>query len=411
MKRKAIAIILLSSFLFASCSKQVEETTAEETTTTTTEETTEETTTATPTPAPPTATPTPMPSPTPVPERDGTFRFANPFNNPGVMSYEELDTNLDEDRLSWFTDLFFTEWYYNWGGIEEEPLIEYSYLHYSLATGDGMNFRAAWLYTSYNDPRDCDPYACCHMLQEDGFDIQADVDEFIEFADNYEYPDDLCYYGGDAICTPMSVVDAQVQEFTGYSNSELAHPFGACTYNGQTYVVDGPTREGGYSASECVAGYEFEDGTVVLIFGQSQSYSGPGTICTMVPNGDGTYRILNNHTLNGIYMEGNFRDEISSDDLLETITTEVNENSFWVPDCADVQYHYDECIRFSVYLSRNAYLAAYGVIFEDPLLQAWFECYSWYEPIIPESEFDYSVMSDVELANIQACDDLLAELS
>ena len=410
MKRKAIAIILLSSFLFASCSKQVEETTTiEETSATTTEATTEETTTATPTPRPPTATPTPRPSPTPMPERDGTFWFANPFTNPAQMDMEELNCNIDEERLTWFYDLFFTGWFYSWEDIEQEPLIGYSSLNYNLALGDGMNFRPAWINSTYNDPRDCNPYYSCFYLQEDGFDIQADIDEFTEFAENYEYPEDLIDCGGDAICTPMSVIEAQVQEFTGYSNSELSHPFGTCTYNGQTYVVDGPTREGGYGAPAVISGYEYEDGTVILFF----AYSGnvPGSVCTMVPNGDGTYRILNNHNPGCIFMEGSFRDEMSSEELLELITAEVYEVDMWIPDGVDVQYHYDECIRFSVYLSRNAYLAAYGVIFEDPLLQAWFECYSWYEPIIPESEFDYSVMSDVELANVQACDDLLAEYS
>ena len=407
MKNKAIAIILLSSFLFASCSKQVEETTtAEETTTTTTEETTEETTTAAPAP---TATPTPMPSPTPIPERDGTVRFANPFNSDGTFEESMFEGDLDEDRLTGFTDLFFTSWYYYWGGIEEEHLVGYSYQNFELALGDGMNYRAAWLYTSYNDPRDCNPYIPCDYLQEDGFDIQGSVDEFTAFADGFDNPDDLCEWGGDAMCTPLSVIDAQVQEFTGYSNSELAHPFGACTYSGQSYVVYGPTREGGYSQGECVAGYEMEDGTVVLVFGQPNSYSSPATICTMAPNGDGTYRILNNHLLKLIFMEGNVHGEITSDELRELITADVDEVINFSNDDVDMQYHYDEAIRFSVYLSRNAYLAAYGVIFEDPLLQVIFESCSWYEPIIPESEFDYSVMSDVELANVQACDDLLAE--
>ena len=408
MKHKAIALILLSSFFFASCGKQTEETTAEETTTTTVE-TTEETTSAVPTPRPPTATPTPRPSPTPIPVRDGSFRFANPFTSNAVMDIDNLDCNLDEDRLAFFTDLFYTDWFYGWADIETEPLVGYSYERYELAIGGGENFRAAWLYTSYNDPRNCDPYACCYYLQEDGFDIQADIDEFREFADSFEYPEDLCEYGGDAIVTPMDIIDAQVREFTGYSNSELSHPFGTCTYNGQTYVVDGPTRQGGYTMSQCVAGYEYEDGTVILFFAGSDQYSAPGAVCTMAPNGDGTYRILNNHTTGNIVIEGNVRNEMSSEDLLTSITDAVNENGYWVPDNVDIQYHYDECIRFSVYLSRNAYLAAYGVIFDDPLLQAWFECYSWYEPIIPESEFDYSVMSDVELANVQACDELLAE--
>ena len=69
-----------------------------------------------------------------------------------------------------------------------------------------------------------------------------------------------------------------------------------------------------------------------------------------------------------------------------------------------------ESLRFSAYVSRNAYLASYGVIFDDPLLQFWFESCSWYEPVIPESEFDYSVMSDIELSNIEQADALLAEL-
>ena len=91
MKRKAIAIILLSSFLFASCSKQVEETTtAEETTTTTTEETTEETTRATPTPRP-TATPTPRPSPTPAETTEETEEEEVDYD-----AYEVIMNGIDE---------------------------------------------------------------------------------------------------------------------------------------------------------------------------------------------------------------------------------------------------------------------------------------------------------------------------
>ena len=394
-KRKVLTLLLTASVALASCGKAP----VEETTEVTTEETTTtvaETTAATPTPRP-TATPTPLPTATPTPiPRDGTARFADPFDDESEKDFLSLN-EMSDDTLQGFTDLFFTDWYWEFPESAEE-MERIGDSTYYLIPDNGLNYRPAWLYTSYRDPRDCNPYIDAGWLQYDGYVFGGPEDE------------------GIAYLTPSSVADAQIREFTGYSNSELSNPLGISeSHNGETYVVFGPMTNGGIPAYDCISGRELEDGNVILVFGNSEAGGGlvfnTGTIAVMAPNGDGTYRILNNHNTRNIITYGSADNEVSSDMLREGITEAIDRRgvNFGMPDDAD-QYDVDESLRFSAYVSRNAYLASYGVIFDDPLLQFWFESCSWYEPVIPESEFDYSVMSDIELSNIEQADALLAEL-
>ena len=105
-KRKVLTLLLTASVALASCGKAP----VEETTEVTTEETTTtvaETTAATPTPRS-TATPTPFPTATPTPiPRDGTARFADPFNDESEKDFLSLN-EMSDDTLQGFTDLFFS---------------------------------------------------------------------------------------------------------------------------------------------------------------------------------------------------------------------------------------------------------------------------------------------------------------
>ncbi len=357
-----------------------------------------------------TNTPTVSPETEPVVIRTphDVIGFSDPFDNE-ARHYFEFSNTMSDEELQFFTDMFYDGWYYYWSDIEEETLVDYDFLHFAVALGDGMNFRPAWLYTSYDDPRDCNPYVACYWLKHEGFDINTCIDEYITDTEMLDSDNDRCIYGGAALLTPADVIEDQVLEFTGYSNSELSYPFAYTEYEGSLYVCDGPTRQGGYSMIPCLAGTTLDDGTVILLFTNDNHYYhyGPHSLAMMAPNGDGTYRILNNHRLEGVSVTGDLYNEVSSEDIVAGFEASFEQNML---DEIDRENNYDACLKFSVYLTRNTYLAAYGVIFEDPLLQFWFESCSWYQPLIEERDFDYSTLSDIELHNVEEADSLLAEL-
>ena len=386
MKKRSILSALLIASILVGCGKaETEETTtttASETTTaeTTVEETTEETTEATPTPVP-----------TPVEEEP-----AGPFEDQAVYDFATVN-EFSEEQLQEFYDLFYTDWFYGCNDSEMELIAQGDETQYFEIAGNGINFRPAWLFTSYSDPRDCNPYIACNWLQHDGHNIPGSEEDV-----------------GVAFVTEADIIDAQIREFTGYGNSELAFPMGNSTYNGVSYVIWGPATNGGWGQDNVLAGMQTEDGRVIVLVGyRTDNVGTTAAIAVLEPNEDGTYRFVNNHRISRSFIVGSTEEEITAEDLRNSITEELDNTAygdFYLTE-DDYQYDTEESLRFSVYLSRNAYLASYGVIFDDPLLQFWFGAYDWYEPTIPESEFDYSVMSDIEQANVAEADALLSELN
>ena len=386
MKKERLLSILLIAGLIAGCSQKTEETTeAIETTVaeTTTVETTEETTTVETTEETTTET------------TAASVKTASPFDEESAYDYSKVN-ELSDDELQYFYDLFYTEWFY---GIEGDPEAVSTIGDVTVFEVSELNYRPAWLYTSYNDPRDCNPYVAADWLQHDGFQLDVVNEEDI----------------GVAFVSKYDVIDAQIKECTGFSNSELDHPMGkSASFNGTEYVVFGPHTNGGWGQDKVLSGVKTEDGKVILLVGYQTDKTGTTSAITVLePNEDGTYRFVNNHRLNKSLIIGSTEEEISSEDLRENIMEQVGKhgyNSIFISE-EDYQYDIDESLRFSAYLSRNVYLAAHGVIFEDPLLNFWFGAYSWYEPTVSESEFDYSELSAIELHNVNEADALLEELS
>ena len=72
-----------------------------------------------------------------------------------------------------------------------------------------------------------------------------------------------------------------------------------------------------------------------------------------------------------------------------TLYEYYNENSF------------DDYDEFEMYFLYYEYYARHGVIFDDPVLKLYFEATTWYNGTIPEEEFDESVFTPVEAANVE----------
>lgn len=63
-------------------------------------------------------------------------------------------------------------------------------------------------------------------------------------------------------------------------------------------------------------------------------------------------------------------------------------------------YDVDHLTETQLCVARNEILARHGWIFEDKLLREYFYSKEWYKPSIPGKQFDYSVLSSAEQANI-----------
>ena len=60
----------------------------------------------------------------------------------------------------------------------------------------------------------------------------------------------------------------------------------------------------------------------------------------------------------------------------------------------------DHLTEVQLCVARNEILARHGWIFDDALLREYFYSKEWYKPSIPGKQFDYSVLSSIEQANI-----------
>lgn len=63
-------------------------------------------------------------------------------------------------------------------------------------------------------------------------------------------------------------------------------------------------------------------------------------------------------------------------------------------------YDIDHLTEAQLCVARNEILARHGWLFEDKLLREYFYSKEWYKPSIPGKQFDYSVLSSAEQANI-----------
>lgn len=338
----------------------------------------------------PTATPTPRP--TPRPTNITTTTTAKPDNNYVFESvfFPVNISNMSTEELKEFNDLFEIGFYHHIfgdaNGMEVVAVSDYNCLWFYRNDDFPMNFRYLWLLNDFDDARDnYDPYGFwgTYYLQHSDYVVEDAIADFEDFAADYDNTyGDLVEYGGAAYLTPKDAVESQIQEFTGYTNSELMYPFEYVTFDGELFACYGPTRQGGYDTDRAIYGHSCGDGRYVIYF--KGAYDN-GCLAEFERNEDGTLRIIQNYHLDNIFIVGSSTREMSVEDILASFTEEQN----------------DADKRMTLWLSENAYLAAYGVIFDDPMLQCWFEGTNWYEPTIPESEFDMSMLTDTELVNMQ----------
>ena len=344
MKKKAVAIMLMTSVMLCSCADKkdikVREKEEQDETEATTSETTEETDVVA-------VKPTTKPVATPTPE---------PVSDEGELTFENNGCKESKDGECAFGNLT----------KEEAELISEKFCKDPKSAVDltrllSTNFEGS----EYASMRRVFPHAANKYTPEDSVD-------YIKVEDLESY---TMYYLG--LTLDELVYDPLYKVEHDGANCVVVRSEGPDTRIGYTLLGANKDGNDAYAVFEAdngsiaVAHLEFTEDGNVLIRGNRyvDSFEAP----------------VKDYSLPGSFW-------LSSEEKIDE--KKIGSRGLFEMAC------------FKYVLYKDAYMANHGCIFEDPYVQAVMDSRAWYEGSIAEADFDMSVLNDVEKNNYKVLDDI-----